>query len=96
MKGLESDDIKKVIANGAPCTTIDVGVGGEPTAWPTCCSQPCEGNEFTVESIHRYQGQWWPYVQPGSGYVESSLRPGGIDAVIGIAGGNQIAPRIYA
>ena len=34
-KGVESDYIKKrVEANGVRCLTIDVGVGGEPTAVP--------------------------------------------------------------
>ena len=95
-KGLESDYIKKrVIANGALCTTIDVGVGGEPTARPDVpLSKLCEGTEFTVESIHRMpRGQ---AVAAASNlverYVDREFRAGRIDAVIGIggAGGTQI------
>lgn len=89
-KGLESDYIKKrVIANGALCTTIDVGVGGEPTARPDVpLSKLCEGTEFTVESIHRMpRGQ---AVAAASNlveqYVDREFRAGRIDAVIGIGG----------
>ncbi|MBR4442147.1 MAG: Tm-1-like ATP-binding domain-containing protein, partial [Clostridia bacterium] len=53
-KGVESDYIKKrVEAYGAKCLTIDVGVGGKPTAVPdVSLADLCAGTEYTVDAIH--------------------------------------------
>ena len=52
-KGVESDYIKKrVEAYGVQCLTVDVGVGGKPTAKPdVSLGDLCEGSAYTVESI---------------------------------------------
>lgn len=95
-KGIESDYIKnKVIVYGANCITIDVGVGGEPTAKPdVSLADLCAGSEYTVDSIHSMpRGE---AVEAASNLVEKYVREkfanGEIDAIIGIggAGGTQI------
>ena len=52
-KGVESDYIKqRVQANGARCVTVDVGVGGTPTAEPDVSLRDlCQGSEYTVEQV---------------------------------------------
>jgi Uncharacterized conserved protein len=96
-KGIESDFIKKrVEANGANCITVDVGVGGTPTAVPdVSLTELCKGSEFTVESIHAMpRGD---AVAASSNlaqkYVTELFKEGEAAAIIGIggAGGTQIA-----
>lgn len=95
-KGVESDYIKKKVEkNGANCITIDVGVGGEPTATPDISlADLCSGSEYTVDAIHKMpRGE---AVAAASDLVEKyigkAFREGKVDSVIGIggAGGTQI------
>ena len=53
-KGIESAFIKeKVEKYGANCITVDVGVGGAPTATPDVpLCELCRGTEYTVDAIH--------------------------------------------
>ena len=95
-KGVESDYIKKRIeANGAKCVTVDVGVGGVPTAIPdVSLGDLCLGSAYTVEQIHAMpRGD---AVGVASNLVEKFVNDrfanGECAAVIGIggAGGTQI------
>ena len=95
-KGVESDYIKKRIeANGATCVTVDVGVGGVPTAIPdVSLGDLCVGSAYTVEQIHAMpRGD---AVGIASNLVEKFVRDrfvsGECAAIIGIggAGGTQI------
>ena len=95
-KGVESDYVKKrVEANGSDCLTIDVGVGGEPTAKPdVSLADLCAGTEYTVDSIHAMPrgdavGVASNLVEQ---YVGRLFQKGECHAVIGIggAGGTQI------
>lgn len=95
-KGQESDYIKKKVeANGASCITVDVGVGGEPTAVPdVSLADLCSGSQFTVEQIHAMpRGE---AVETASNlveaYIQKRFREGKVDSIIGIggAGGTQI------
>ena len=95
-KGVESDYVKKrVEANGAACLTIDVGVGGEPTATPdVSLADLCAGTEYTVDAIHAMPrgdavGVASNLVEQ---YVGKLFAEGKCHAVIGIggAGGTQI------
>ena len=95
-KGVESDYIKKrVEANGANCLTIDVGVGGKPTAVPDVpLSELCKGTEYTVEDIHAMPRGDAVGISSNlvEKYVKNLFDEGKCDAVIGIggAGGTQI------
>lgn len=95
-KGVESDYIKKrVEAYGSGCLTIDVGVGGEPTAVPdVSLDDLCAGTEYNAEIIHAMPrgdavGISSDLVEK---YVQNLFAQGKCDAVIGIggAGGTQI------
>ena len=95
-KGVESDYIKKrVEAYGAKCLTIDVGVGGKPTAVPdVSLADLCAGTEYTVDSIHEMPrgdavGVSSDLVEK---YVQNLFANNECHAVIGIggAGGTQI------
>lgn len=95
-KGVESDYIKKKVeSNGAECITVDVGVGGMPTAVPdVSLADLCAGSEYTVEKIHGMpRGE---AVAAASNLVElfiqEKFRSGEVAAIIGIggAGGTQI------
>lgn len=95
-KGQESDYIKKKVeANGASCITVDVGVGGEPTAVPdVSLADLCSGSQFTVDQIHAMpRGE---AVETASNlveaYIQKRFREGKVDSIIGIggAGGTQI------
>ena len=95
-KGVESDYIKKRIeANGATCITVDVGVGGVPTAVPdVTLGDLCAGSAYTVELIHAMpRGD---AVGVASNLVEKFVHErfvgGACAAIIGIggAGGTQI------
>lgn len=95
-KGVESDYIKRrVEAYGVPCVTIDVGVGGEPTAVPdVSLADLCAGSEYDVDKIHALpRGD---AVAASSDlvekYVQGMFGRGECSAVIGIggAGGTQI------
>ena len=95
-KGVESDYIKKrVEAYGASCLTIDVGVGGKPTAVPdVSLADLCLGTQYDVDKIHAM-----PRGDAGAvssdlvqKYVKKLFEAGRCAAVIGIggAGGTQI------
>ena len=95
-KGVESDYIKKrVEAYGAKCVTLDVGVGGVPTAVPdVSLADLCAGSEYTVDIIHAMPrgdavGAASDLVEK---YVQKLFAAGECHAVIGIggAGGTQI------
>ncbi|MCB7318688.1 Tm-1-like ATP-binding domain-containing protein [Lacrimispora sp. 210928-DFI.3.58] len=95
-KGVESDYIKRQIEkNGANCITVDVGVGGEPTAVPDISlADLCRGSGFTVSQIHEMpRGR---AVETASNlvekYVGEKFKNGEVDSIIGIggAGGTQI------
>lgn len=95
-KGQESDYIKKQVEkNGANCITVDVGVGGEPTAAPdVSLADLCAGSNHTVDQIHAMpRGE---AVATASNlveaYIQKEFREGKVDSVIGIggAGGTQI------
>ncbi len=95
-KGVESDYIKRrVEAYGAKCLTVDVGVGGEPTATPdVSLADLCAGSAYTVEAIHAMPrgdavGVASDLVQA---FVQNCFVKGECAAIIGIggAGGTQI------
>ena len=95
-KGVESDYVKRrVEAYGAKCLTIDVGVGGKPTAVPdVSLADLCADTEHTVDSIHAMPrgdavGVSSDLVEK---YVQNLFAKGECHAVIGIggAGGTQI------
>ena len=81
--------------NGSNCITVDVGVGGEPTAVPdVSLADLCGNSPYTVEQIHGMpRGE---AVETASNLVEAYIRKefkeGRVDSVIGIggAGGTQI------
>lgn len=95
-KGVESDYIKKrVEANGAACLTIDVGVGGVPTATPdVSLADLCKGSEYDVDKIHAMPRGDAVAVSSDlvQKYVRDLFEKGECAAVIGIggAGGTQI------
>lgn len=95
-KGVESDYIKKrVEAYGSRCVTIDVGVGGEPTAVPdVSLADLCAGTEYDVEKIHAMPRGDAVAVSSDlvQKYVHNMFVNGECTAVIGIggAGGTQI------
>lgn len=95
-KGVESDYIKKrVEANGARCLTIDVGVGGKPTAVPdVSLADLCAGSPYTVDAIHDMPRGDAVGVASNlcEQYVQHLFANGECSAVIGIggAGGTQI------
>lgn len=95
-KGVESDYIKtRVEANGAKCVTIDVGVGGEPTAVPdVSLADLCIGSEYTVDQIHAMPRGDAVGISSNlvEKYVGERFAKGECAAVIGIggAGGTQI------
>ncbi len=95
-KGIECNFIKQVILkNGSGCQTLDVGVGGEPTAVPDISlAHLCEGSEYTVDAIHAMpRGQ---AVEAASNLVEKYIarlyQQGKMTCIAGIggAGGTQI------
>ena len=95
-KGQESDYIKRQVEkNGSECITVDVGVGGEPTAVPdVSLADLCSGSPYTVDQIHKMpRGE---AVETASNLVEAYIgkefKEGRVDSVIGIggAGGTQI------
>ena len=97
-KGQESDYIKRQVEkNGSDCITVDVGVGGEPTAVPdVSLADLCSGSPYTVDQIHKMpRGE---AVETASNLVEAYIgkefKEGRVDSVIGIggAGGTQIVP----
>lgn len=95
-KGVESDYIKKrVEANGVRCLTIDVGVGGEPTAVPdVSLADLCAGTPYTVDMIHAMPRGDAVGISSNLAeqYVHNLFINGECAAVIGIggAGGTQI------
>lgn len=95
-KGVESDYIKKrVEAYGASCLTIDVGVGGTPTAVPdVSLADLCQGTEYDVDKIHAMPRGDAVAVSSDlvQKYVKRLFENGQCAAVIGIggAGGTQI------
>ena len=95
-KGVESDYIKKrVEAYGASCLTIDVGVGGKPTAVPdVSLADLCLGTQYDVDKIHAMPRGDAVAVSSDlvQKYVKKLFEAGRCAAVIGIggAGGTQI------
>lgn len=95
-KGVESDYIKKrVEAYGAKCLTIDVGVGGTPTAVPdVSLADLCAGTEYDVDKIHAMPRGDAVAVSSDlvQRYVRALFEKGECAAIIGIggAGGTQI------
>ena len=95
-KGIESYYIKqKISANGAQCVTVDVGVGGKPTAAPdVSLADLCQGTEYTVEKIHSMRRGEAVEIASNLAeqYVHREFEAGRLDAIIGIggAGGTQI------
>ena len=95
-KGVESDYIKKrVEAYGSACVTIDVGVGGTPTAVPdVSLADLCVGTEYDVDKIHAMPRGDAVAVSSDlvQKYVNKMFVNGECTAVIGIggAGGTQI------
>lgn len=95
-KGVESDYIKKRIEdNGALCVTVDVGVGGAPTAIPDVSLEDlCRGTEYTVEQIHKLPRGEAVAVASNlvEQYIQERYQAGEVAAIIGIggAGGTQI------
>lgn len=95
-KGVESEYIKqRVEANGANCITVDVGVGGEPTAAPdVSLADLCAGTPHTVEGIRAMpRGEAVALASDlVERYVQKEFLDGKVAAIIGIggAGGTQI------
>ena len=95
-KGVESDYIKKrVEAYGDSCLTIDVGVGGKPTAVPdVSLADLCLGTQYDVDKIHAMPRGDAVAVSSDlvQKYVKKLFEAGRCAAVIGIggAGGTQI------
>lgn len=95
-KGVETDYIKKrVEAYGASCLTIDVGVGGKPTAVPdVSLADLCLGTQYDVDKIHAMPRGDAVAVSSDlvQKYVKKLFEAGRCAAVIGIggAGGTQI------
>lgn len=95
-KGVESDYIKKRIEeNGASCVTVDVGVGGTPTAVPDVSVEDlCLGTGYTVDSIHAMpRGEAVAVISDLiEKYVGKIFLKGNMATIIGIggAGGTQI------
>ena len=95
-KGVESDYIKKRLeAYGASCLTIDVGVGGKPTAVPdVSLADLCLGTQYDVDKIHPMPRGDAVAVSSDlvQKYVKKLFEAGRCAAVIGIggAGGTQI------
>lgn len=95
-KGVESDYIKKrVEAYGASCLTIDVGVGGKPTAVPdVSLADLCLGTQYDVDKIHAMPRGDAVAVSSDlvQKYVKKLFEAGRCAAIIGIggAGGTQI------
>ena len=95
-KGAESAYIKsRVEAYGATCVTVDVGVGGAPTAVPdVSLAQLCAGSAHTVEQIRAMpRGDAVAAVSRlVEQFVQARYANGECAAIIGIggAGGTQI------
>lgn len=95
-KGVESDYIKKrVEAYGSRCVTIDVGVGGAPTAVPDISlADLCAGTEYDADKIHAMPRGDAVAVSSDlvQKYVNNMFAEGDCTAIIGIggAGGTQI------
>ncbi|MCI5957627.1 MAG: Tm-1-like ATP-binding domain-containing protein [Clostridiales bacterium] len=95
-KGVESEYIKgRIEAYGSACLTIDVGVGGVPTATPdVSLADLCAGSEYDVDKIHSMPRGDAVAVSSDlvQKYVKNLFENGKCDAVIGIggAGGTQI------
>ncbi len=95
-KGVESDYIKqRVEANGARCVTVDVGVGGTPTAEPDVSLRDlCQGSEYTVEQVRAMARGDAVAISSNlvERFVQDQFRQGLCAAIIGIggAGGTQI------
>lgn len=95
-KGVESAYIKeKVEKYGASCITVDVGVGGAPTAVPdVSLADLCAGSEYTVDAIHGMPRGEAVAVASDlvEKYIHERFAEGKVDALIGIggAGGTQI------
>ena len=99
-KGVESDYIKKrVEAYGSRCVTIDVGVGGEPTAVPdVSLADLCAGTEYNVDMIHAMPrgdavGVSSDLVQK---YVHNMFANGECTAIIGIGGAPTTAKTLLS
>ena len=95
-KGAESAYIKsRVEAYGATCVTVDVGVGGAPTAVPdVSLARLCTGSAHTVEQLRAMpRGDAVAAVSRlVEQYVQARYANGECAAIIGIggAGGTQI------
>ena len=95
-KGVESEYIKgRIEAYGSACLTIDVGVGGVPTATPdVSLADLCAGSEYDVDKIHSMPRGDAVAISSDlvQKYVKNLFENGKCDAVIGIggAGGTQI------
>ena len=93
---VQSNYIKKrVEAYGASCLTIDVGVGGKPTAVPdVSLADLCLGTQYDVDKIHAMPRGDAVAVSSDlvQKYVKKLFEAGRCAAVIGIggAGGTQI------
>ncbi|MEA5010096.1 MAG: Tm-1-like ATP-binding domain-containing protein [Angelakisella sp.] len=95
-KGVECEFIRQVILRyGAQCRTLDVGVGGVPTAKPDISlAQLCQGSSYTVDSIHAMpRGEAVAAVSNlVETYIKNLYENGEMACVAGIggAGGTQI------
>ena len=95
-KGIESEFIKKKIEEyGSKCTTVDVGIGDNPTIIADITvSDLCKGTTHTVDSIHSMpRGEAVKFISDQvEKYVKEIYKKGEMTTIIGIggAGGTQI------